>query len=70
MELTDGTEHRYRCVQCYIPTKRSVRNADTVTFFPHNIEFPKTTTLDYLKQASEDILHILENLKMLSLIWN
>ena len=53
-------EH-YRCVKCFLPTQKSERDADTVSFHPHTVEFPAVSTLDYLKQASDDILHILCN---------
>ena len=53
-------EH-YRCVKCYITKTKSERDADTVSFHPHTIEFPEISTLDYLQQASDDILHILGN---------
>ena len=53
-------EH-YRCVKCYIPALKSEHDTDTVSFHPHTIEFPAVSTLDYLKQASDDILHILCN---------
>ena len=53
-------EH-YRCVKIYVPETGKVRDADTVQFFPHSIQFPSTTTEDYLKQASNDILSILKN---------
>ena len=53
-------EH-YRCVKIYVPETGKVRDADTVQFFPHSIQFPSTTTEDYLLQASNDILSILKN---------
>jgi hypothetical protein len=53
------SQEHYRCVKCYLPLTRGIRDADTVSFHPHSIEFPAVSTLDYLKQASDDILHIL-----------
>jgi hypothetical protein len=53
-------EH-YRCVKCFIPSTNRVRDADTVKFFPHQIPFPSTTTVDYLHQAANDILSLLKN---------
>ena len=53
-------EH-YRCVKCYVPTTWRERDADTVSFFPKKIKFPKTTTEDYLRQAASDIVFILQN---------
>ena len=51
-------EH-YRCVQCFMPTTSSVRNMNTLTFFPAAIASPKTKTQDYLQQSAGDILAIL-----------
>lgn len=53
-------EH-YRCVKTFIPSTSAIRDADTVTFFPHRVPFPKTTTEDHLKQSVTDILHILNH---------
>ena len=53
--------NHYRCVRCFLPQSRRERDADTVSFHPHAIEFPAVSTLDYLKQASDDILNILCN---------
>ncbi len=53
-------EH-YRCIQCFVPAKRSTIDVDTVTFIPHNIPFPETSTEDHLNQAASDILAILQN---------
>ena len=49
----------YRCVQCYFPRTREVRNCDTVEFFPHDIVFPRVTLKDHLKQAADDLITIL-----------
>jgi len=53
-------EH-YRCVKCYVPTTGRERDADTISFFPKKVKFPKTTTEDYLRQAASDIVFILQN---------
>ena len=53
--------HHYRCVQCYFPRTREVRNCDTVEFFPHDIPFPRVTVNDHLQQAATDIISILSN---------
>jgi hypothetical protein len=53
-------EH-YRCFKCYFPHTRSVRDADTVEFFPKSIPFPKTTTEDYLIQSAQDIIQLLKS---------
>ena len=51
--------HHYRCVQCFMPATKSVRDADTVAFFPETIPFPSTTIEDHLRQATTDIIRIL-----------
>ena len=53
-------EH-YRCIKCYIPSTRRERIADTVTFFPTVIPFPTVTLADFLRQATSDILAILQH---------
>ena len=52
-------EH-YRCVKCFFPSTGKTRDTDTVEFFPKEIPFPKTTTEDYLIQATSDILALLQ----------
>ena len=49
----------YRCVSCYFPRTRTTRICDTVAFFPHTTPFPKVTLSDHLRQAAEDIIHLL-----------
>ena len=51
----------YRCVSCYIPSTHRVRHADTVQFFPKVIPFPSVTLEDFLRQATSDIISILQN---------
>ena len=51
--------HHYRCVQCYFPRTRDVRDCDTVEFFPHSIPFPKVKLQDHLRQAATDIVTLL-----------
>ena len=53
-------EH-YRCMKVYIPKTRTVRVVDTLTFIPHCIPFPQLRLDDYLRQAAEDIVHLLKN---------
>ena len=53
-------EH-YRCVSVYFPKTRTVRQVDTVRYFPSIIPFPKTSLADHLRQASTDIISILTN---------
>ena len=51
--------NHYRCVKCYFPRTRSVRDCDTVTFFPTVVPFPEVKLRDYLKQAATDIVTLL-----------
>ena len=51
--------HHYRCVQCFIPSTKAVRDCDTVVFIPETIPFPEATADDHLKQAATDIIRIL-----------
>ena len=50
----------YCCVTCYFPRTKSERICDTVKFISNVIPFPKTTIDDYLRQATADIIYILE----------
>ena len=49
----------YRCITAYFPRTRTTRVCDTVTFFPHDVAFPRVTLKDQLIQAAEDIVNIL-----------
>ena len=49
----------YRCVKCFMSSTKSIRNADTVAFFPETIPLPTTTLEDHLRQATTDIIRIL-----------
>ena len=53
--------NHYRCVRAFITDTSSERITDTVEFFPHTLPFPETSDADYLKQAADDILAILQN---------
>ena len=53
--------NHYRCVNCYIPATHRTRIADTVKFFPTIIPFPSVTLEDFLRQATSDILAILQH---------
>ena len=53
-------EH-YRCVSVFFPLTRSVRQVDTVRYFPHTIPFPKVSLEDHLRQAGSDIVRILSH---------
>ena len=53
--------HHYRCVRCFIPTTKAVRDADTVLFIPETIPYPEVSIEDHLKQATTDIIRILTN---------
>ena len=48
-------------VEIHFPRTRSTRFCDTVTFFPHNIPFPKVTLRDHLRQAATDIVTLLQH---------
>ena len=48
-----------RCVQCYFPRTREMRNCDTVEFFPHDMPFPKVSFKDHLHQAAIDLVSML-----------
>ena len=49
----------YRCVLCYFPQTRTTRVCNTVAFFLHTTPFPKVTLSDHLRQAADDIIHLL-----------
>ena len=51
----------HRCHKTYIPKTRSERDTNTVTFLPHKGSIPIFTQQDHLRQAIDDILHILKN---------
>ena len=51
--------HHYRCVKCYFPRSKAVRDCDTVTFFPKVVPFPEVSLTDFLKQSATDIITIL-----------
>ena len=53
--------NHYRCVTAYFPRTRTTRICDTVTFFPHEVPFPRVTLNNQLLQAAEDIVNILNN---------
>ena len=56
--------HHYRCVKCFFPSTRAVRDVDTVEFFPTNVPFPSMTTADLLLKSTNDILSILKTKKL------
>ena len=49
----------YPCVKCYFPSTKTVRDCDTVTFFPTSALFPKIKIENFLKQAATDIITII-----------
>ena len=53
-----ATKH-YRCMKCFLPSTRSEIISDTISFFPHEIPFPKVTIDTFLRQAAMDIVTIL-----------
>ena len=50
--------NHYRCVKCYFPITRAIRDCDTVTFFPTTVPFPEIKLEDALWQAASDIITI------------
>ena len=50
----------YRCVKCFFPITKSVKDGDTVIFYPETIPFPETTLSNHLQQAASDIVNILD----------
>ena len=50
----------YRCYECYIPKTHKTRNADTVHFFPTILPYPSVKLDDFLRQATSDIISILQ----------
>ena len=53
--------NHYHCLKCYISTKRSEGNADTVVFFPKQINFPAVKMDAFITQSEEEIIAILAN---------
>ena len=51
----------YRNVLAYFPDTRSEKSTDTVTFLPHSIPIPTISMEDYLLQAVDDIVSILQS---------
>ena len=51
----------YRCMKCYISSSRQEVDADTLTFIPHTIPIPETTTEDFIRRAVSDISTLLSN---------
>ena len=53
-------EH-YRCVKCHVPGTGADIDVDTVTFIQHHTPIPEVTDRTAVRQAVEDILHILKH---------
>ena len=51
--------NHYRCVQCYFSRTKTVRDCDTVTFFPTTFPFPQVKLDNFSRQAAGDIISIL-----------
>ena len=51
----------YRCVKCFIPKTLSLRDSDTVSFFPHSTPFPKVITDDFLRHSITYIISLLQH---------
>ena len=57
-----GPSHEhYCCIRAYIISTGGKHICDTVKFIPEKIPLPKTTTTDYLIQATSDIVSLLKN---------
>ena len=50
----------YRNITAYFPKLRTEKVTDTVTFIPHDVPIPTITLSDFLLQAVEDIITILQ----------
>ena len=53
-----------RCFKCYVPATGVIRISDTVKFFPHQEQFPPTTTKDqffFFLQALHNIIFLPKN---------
>ena len=46
-------------MQCYFPRTKTVKDCDTVTFFPTTIAFPQVKLDHLLRQAAKDVIRIL-----------
>jgi hypothetical protein len=42
--VSPSMEH-YRCFKCFLPATNCTRDADTVTFFPKQFPFPRSTSV-------------------------
>ena len=51
--------HHYHYVNCFIPATNKTCITNTVQYFPHGVLFPAITTEDLLRNASQDILALL-----------
>ena len=52
--------NHYRNYTCYMPITRAFRTFDTVEFFPHDCEMPKTSSTDRLAMIFTDLLDVLK----------
>ena len=50
----------YRCVKCYFPKSRRVRDIPKIEIIPHAIPIPEVKLTDHLRQAASDIVSILQ----------
>ena len=60
----------YRLLKCYIPEANSEIDCNTINFFPHHYPMPEYKLEEYLKQATENIIHILLSKKSRTLTFN
>jgi hypothetical protein len=47
--------HHYRCYNVWIPTTNSIRIANTVDWFPHNLTMPTSSPTDILLATAKDL---------------
>ena len=51
----------YRCYRNFIPHTKGNVHAETVEFFPHNFDMPKTSSADAASHAARDLIKALQN---------
>ena len=51
----------YQCYNNFIPHTKGIVNAETVEFFPHDFEMPKTSSSDAATRAARGLITSLQN---------
>ena len=51
----------YRCFKVYFPDTFYECDVLKVDFFPQQVPFPATTNHDYIRQTTEDMLHLFQD---------